>query len=381
MKKHQYSFQELKARVSVIDVATYLGYQFDRSKGVAQPSFVLPSGTGEVLDRIYIKNPQDSSRQGYWRREGINNSGDVISFVREHLDEFGVTGRNDLDTINKVLHRFAGREFELKDKQREYQAYSHTTQTFDPSRWVEGISPQTRDRIFSARNIDTHTLLTFAPYIHSVQDTHQERKYTYVAFPYTIPGDDKLVGYELRGLGGFKSKASGTNSHEGMWLASFAARKEDVRNIYIAESAFDALAFYQIHRDKIDLKSSIFVSFGGSFSDRQFTGLSQVYPHARPVLLFDADTTGVMYDIRATALMSGKVVQSKIDGENVHFYIENKHFTLPLEELSAKAFREASGIDLPSSQLLVYKPYEGRKDWNDILMGSPSHTQSSNIKR
>lgn len=379
--KNQYSFQELKARVSVIDVATYLGYQFDRSKGVAQPSFVLPSGTGEVLDRIYIKNPNDSSRQGYWRREGINNSGDVISFVRENIDKFGVVGNNELDTINKVLHRFAGQEFEFKDKQREYQAYSHTTQTFDPSRWVEGISPQTRDRIFSARNIDSHTLLTFAPYIHSVQDTHQDRKYTYVAFPYTLPGDDKLVGYELRGLGGFKSKASGTNSHEGMWLATFADRKEDVRNIYIAESAFDALAFYQIHRDKIDLKSSAFVSFGGSFSDRQFTGLSQVYPQARPVLLFDADTTGVMYDIRTTALMSGKVVHSKIDGESVHFSIDEKHFTLPLDGLSAKEFKEASGIDLPTSQLLVYKPYEGRKDWNDILMSPPSMEQSSKIKR
>lgn len=379
--KNQYSFQELKARVSVIDVATYLGYQFDRSKGVAQPSFVLTSGTGEVLDRIYIKNPNDSSRQGYWRREGINNSGDVISFVREHLDKFGVTGRNELDTINKVLHRFAGQEFELKDKQREYQTYSHTTQTFDPSRWVEGISPQTRDRIFSARNINPHTLLTFAPYIHSVQDTHQERKYTYVAFPYTIPGDNKLVGYELRGIGGFKSKASGTNSHEGMWLASFADSKEDVRNIYIAESAFDALAFYQIHRDKIDLKSSAFVSFGGSFSDRQFTGLIQIFPKARPVLLFDSDMTGVMYDIRATTLMSGKVVQSKIEGDSVHFSIDDKHFSLPVDGLSAKEFREASGIDLPPSQLLVYKPYEGRKDWNDILMSPPSTEQTSKIKR
>lgn len=379
--KNQYSFQELKARVSVIDVATYLGYQFDRSKGVAQPSFVLTSGTGEVLDRIYIKNPNDSSRQGYWRREGINNSGDVISFVREHLDKFGVTGRNELDTINKVLHCFAGQEFELKDKQREYQTYSHTTQTFDPSRWVEGISPQTRDRIFSARNINPHTLLTFAPYIHSVQDTHQERKYTYVAFPYTIPGDNKLVGYELRGIGGFKSKASGTNSHEGMWLASFADSKEDVRNIYIAESAFDALAFYQIHRDKIDLKSSAFVSFGGSFSDRQFTGLIQIFPKARPVLLFDSDMTGVMYDIRATTLMSGKVVQSKIEGDSVHFSIDDKHFSLPVDGLSAKEFREASGIDLPPSQLLVYKPYEGRKDWNDILMSPPSTEQTSKIKR
>lgn len=381
MMKNQYSFQELKDRVSVIDVATFLGYQFDRSKGVAQPSFVLPSGTGEVLDRIYIKNPNDSSRQGYWRREGINNSGDVISFVRENLDKFGITGRNELDRINKVLHRFAGREFELQDKMKEYQSYRQTSLTFDPDRWVEAISPQTRDRIFSARNIDTHTLLTFAPYIHSVQDINQDRKYTYVAFPYTVPGEDKLVGYELRGLGGFKSKASGTNSHEGLWLASFSDKSEQIRNIYIAESAFDALAFYQIHRDRIDLKSSAFVSFGGSFSDQQFTGLSKLYPSARPVLLFDADMTGIMYDIRATALMVGKNVQSKIDGDSVHFAIDDKRFTLPIDRLSAKEFREASGIDLPSSRLLVYKPYDGRKDWNDLLMTQSPIKQNNEYKR
>lgn len=374
------NYQEIKSLVSVIDVASYLGYQYDRSKGVAQPSFVLVGGGGEILDRIYIKNPNDNSRQGYWRREGINNSGDVITFVKENLNSFGVQGRNELDTLNKVLHRFAGREYTYTPT--EYHAHSRTAQEFDPSRWVEALSPSTRDRIFSARNIDTHTILTFASHIHSVQDSKQDRKYTYVAFPYTIPSHTDTVGYELRGLSGFKSKAAGTNSHEGMWLATFNEDKEQIRNLYIAESAFDALAFYQIHREKIDLKGSAFISFGGSFSDRQFLGLKEHFPNARPVLLFDADTTGIMYDIRATALTAGKSVQSKIVGDDVQFSLDGKTFQLPISTLSAKAFQDASGISIPSSQLYVFKPYGDRKDWNDILMTpSPSHEQSNGIKR
>ncbi len=57
MNNNQLTFQELKSLVSVIDVACYLGYKFDRSKGIAQPSFVRYNNGG-IEDRIYIKKSQ-----------------------------------------------------------------------------------------------------------------------------------------------------------------------------------------------------------------------------------------------------------------------------------------------------------------------------------
>lgn len=371
MINERLSFKELKDRVSIVDVATYLGYQFDRSKGIAQPSFVLTGGGGEVIDRIYIKNPKENSKQGYWRREGINTTGDVIKFVSENLDKFKDHGRNDLDKINKVLHRFAGKEY-LCEEAKIYHAHSANAQTFDPDRWQSTISPQVRDKILSARNINSVTSLTFSKFIDTIQDKNQGGKYTYIGFPYVIPGKDSdIVGYEIRGVNGFKSKATGTNSSEGLWLASFTDNPKEVKNIYIFESAFDALAFAQIYRDRIDLKSSAFVSVGGSFSDKQLIGLSQAYPAARAVLLFDKDLNGHMYDIRAIGLMSGVSIQAKVDKDKVAFTTKERSFSIPIEELSAKKFSELSGISIPKEQLYIHKPQGAFKDWNEILMSPP----------
>lgn len=380
MNEERLSFQELKARVSVIDVASFLGYQYDRSKGVTQPSFVLTDGGGTVLDRIYVKNPNDNSHQGYWRRNGVNNTGDVISFVKENIDKFGVSGRNELDMVNKVLHKFAGKDFETPASS-EYKQHSKTSQTFNPERWEQIHSPQVRDKIFSARNISTYTTIAFSKFIHIVQDKEQGGKYSNVGFPYSIPGEDKIVGYELRGVNNFKSKAAGTNSSEGMWLASFADSPEKVKNIYITESAFDALAFYQLHKERIDLKSSAFVSFGGSFSDKQMIGLSQQFPTARPVLLFDKDLNGHMYDIRAIALISGTKLQARLSGDSVHIEANGKKFDILQEELSAKKFSELSGISIPSEQLLVYKPPKDIKDWNDVLLQESNTPSKYEIRR
>lgn len=326
-----------------------------------------------MIDRIYIKNPQNSSIQGYWRRNGVNNTGDLISFVKENLSSFGISGRNELDSINKVLHKFAGREFELREN-LDYKKHSHTERTFDPERWTKIYSPQVRDKIFSARGISTYTTLAFSKHIDIVQDQEQQGKYSYVGFPYKIPGDDTPIGYELRGMNGFKSKASGTNSHEGMWLATFSDNPLDIKNIYIAESAFDALAFYQIHKERINLQSSAFVSFGGSFSDSQFEKLREHFPTARPVLLFDKDINGHMYDIRAIALMANIKIQARMGQDKVDFDVEGRKFSIDQQDISASRFSEMSGIQIPTSRMLIYKPKEEVKDWNDLIMSGINHT-------
>ena len=144
MSNEKLTFRELKDRISIIDVATYLGYQYDKSKGIKQPSFVLLGADGSIEDRIYIKNPTTPSIQGFWRRTGIHNTGDVISFVKEHLDKFKTTGRNELDILNKVLHRFAGKDFEFKEL-KEYKKYQQNAQVFDPNRWEQTLNPIVRD--------------------------------------------------------------------------------------------------------------------------------------------------------------------------------------------------------------------------------------------
>ena len=98
-------------------------------------------------------------------------------------------------------------------------------------------------------------------------------KYTNLAFPLTVPKDmGQVVGLEERGRprmdgsGSYKGKAEGSNSSQGLWIASPAKTTlTEARHIYWFESAYDAMAYYQLHQanDK-DLRKAVFVSTGGN---------------------------------------------------------------------------------------------------------------------
>lgn len=53
----------------------------------------------------------------------------------------------------------------------------------------------------------------------------------------------------MDGSGSYKGKAEGSNSNEGLWAASPAHTKPaEAKDIYWFESAYDAMAYYQLHQ-------------------------------------------------------------------------------------------------------------------------------------
>ena len=94
-------YKEAKKKVSIISILRDWGYKFDKSKGKISPNFVLRDEHGKEIDRVIITNPKKSEEQGYWRRDG--GKGDLITFIKENLNQFGVVGRNETDTVTKVL--------------------------------------------------------------------------------------------------------------------------------------------------------------------------------------------------------------------------------------------------------------------------------------
>lgn len=129
-----------------------------------------------------------------------------------------------------------------------------------------------------------------------------------------IPGDDKVVGLEQRGLpddngkNAYKGMAKGTNATEGVWMANpelgktVSSNLNKVSDVYWFESALDAMAFYQLRteplREQIEslkesaktntiakegltmvreelyrYNSALYVSTGGSPSISQFSGV------------------------------------------------------------------------------------------------------------
>lgn len=309
--KQTVNFKYLKAKVGVDDIAYHLGSRLDRSAGVGRYiEMVLPDTTGHK-DKLIIKNPKEKAAQTYFRRNGAKG-GDVVSLIRENINSFHESGRNEWEIIGKVMARFANEPIpDYGDSLYLAKAGYSDNRVFDPKLYeTKEIGSDLSEvmAFFAQRGINEETVAVFAPFIKQIRDScHTTYKQFNIGFSYTEAGKDKVVGYEIRGFGSFKSKAAGTNSTTGAWIADLSQGGEpaDIRNVYFAESAYDIMAFYQLNHLRLDAAHSVFVSLGGTFSDGQVKGIMSHYPEAKAMDCFDNDLAGRIYGIRMAALLEG----------------------------------------------------------------------------
>ena len=97
----------------------------------------------------------------------------------------------------------------------------------------------------------------------------------------------------------------------GLWIANFSGEPlQKAGGVAWFESAYDAMAFYQIHRngfrDNPDLsKKSVFVSTGGTPTDMQIRGMLSVTPDINHYLCFDNDSAGREFVIKDAIIPLG----------------------------------------------------------------------------
>lgn len=372
------TYQDYKDKVSIIQVALELGYKYDRTKGLSQPHFVLQDHQGKEIDSIYIKNPHNSSIQGYWRRGAMgNNSGDLISFVKENLRLFPETSsaRNEIDAINKILSRISGISMDTREALNKFAEANRgwVARPFNIDRYErEHLNENNMDavmRFLTPRQISKETASMFKDSIELIKDKEGKYNFRNIGFPYLRPGEGEIVGYEIRGFKGFKAKAEGTDSTRGCWMAYIGKNQYAgaISEIHIAESALDIMAFVQLNKSTLRLDECIFVSFGGSFSPDQVKGLQGLFPAAKPVLHFDNDLNGNIYDCRVAAVMADMNMRCKIDTKlnAININLGEKAFSIPLDKFSYNTFREKSGL---KCNLKIWKAPQMFKDWNDVLL-------------
>lgn len=370
--KQTVNFKDLKTKVGVDDIAYYLGYRLDRSAGVGRYiEMVLPDTTGHK-DKLIIKNPKEKAAQTYFRRNGAKG-GDVVSLIRENLNSFHESGRNEWEIIGKVMARFANEPIpDYGDSLYLAKAGYSDNRVFDPKLYeTKEIGSDLSEvmAFFAQRGINEETVAVFAPFIKQIRDScHTTYKQFNIGFSYTEAGKDKVVGYEIRGFGSFKSKAAGTNSTTGAWIADLSQGGEpaDIRNVYFAESAYDIMAFYQLNHLRLDAAHSVFVSLGGTFSDGQVKGIMSHYSEAKAMDCFDNDLAGRIYSIRMAALLEGIRMNIHKEDSEVKITIGDKNFNIPNDQLSIRELRKHVHIRYNVGE---WKAAENYKDWNDQLMG------------
>jgi len=368
----QMTFQDYKRRISIIEVALSLGYKLDKSAGVKYPQLVLTDDFGHKRDSIFIVNADRRDIQGYKRHNGAKG-GDLIDFIKENINAFNRTGRNELDKINNILAGFIGEErtWSLKD----YLAKNNIrkAKAFDLNRYE--LTPAKNRELyvkymFDRRNLDMNTIRKFSSNIYQIRDKEAKYKNLNIGFPYRVPGNDNIVGFEIRGSSSsFKSKAEGTNSRNAVWSVDFTnGHPEKVKFVLFTESSFDAMAIYQANRERArdGFQYTAFVSTGGSYSEQQILETMQHYKNAIAYDCFDNDLAGRIAGCRMMLLLEGKRAEIEQKDGSVTFSVDGKDVTLKDDEVTVQRLKDEYGI---SSDMRQWKAPAGYKDWNDVTMG------------
>jgi len=290
--------------------------------------------------------------------------------IKEHINSFGVTGSSDQELLRAVMSKLTSDDSFIAKNEDRYKELK--PQTFDIGRFQMENAAEHFEAVmsfFRGRSIDEETVRTFLPFIMRVTDTEAQYKYKDLAFPYTQPGSEKIEGFELRGYNNFRQKAPGTNSSSAAWIADFTKEQPDnARNIYFFESGYDAMAFYQVNRSRLNLETSVFVSTGGTFSSQQIKGITDYYPQARYWDCFDNDTPGILYGIRMESQLCGQFINIVTTDDTIIFQKGVDELRLPKNEVTLPKVREKLGMD---RHVYVWKAPKAFKDWNDVTMNKP----------
>ena len=366
-------FKELKGKVGIDDVAYSLGYRINRLAGVGKyVEMALYDSRGHI-DSIVIRNPKDKASQSYFRHNG-RGGGDAVAFIVENINSFSDSGQNQWDKVGRILNRLADNpDPDLADgKYLEKMGYKQ--EPFDPSRYeVQPITEHLKNGMnyMLPRGFSEETIKTFAPYIVRLMDKQSENfKDFNLGFPYRVPGQDEVVGYEIRGYNKFKSKATGSNSTTAAWIVDMASVENPmaVRNVYFGESAYDIMAFWQVNRLKLDKESSVFVSIGGTFSDLQVSTIMKHYERANAVDCFDNDLPGRVYSLRMASVLGDRHLNIVKTDDFVLVNAGGKELRMSHDDTSLSELSRHFKIPKRLSQ---WKPPKTFKDWNDVIMNKP----------
>ena len=366
---------DLKERVGIDDVAYSLGYRIDRNAGVGKfVEMALTDSRGNTMDKIIISHPEDKGKQHYFHRVS-GGSGSVVDFIKENLGTFFTTGTTEWEKIIEVLCKFANEPIpECRTAvYRDQYGLSDSQKKFDASRYE--IEPSSKDlyhlmSFLEGRSISLETARVFSPFIDCIRDTARDMKYPNLGFPYRRPGEPEVVGYEIRGYGTFKSKATGTDSSHAAWIVDMTPDSNPMaaEHVFLAESAYDIMAFYQFNRCKLHPEKSVFVSMGGTFAKGQVESLRDYYGAAKFYDCFDNDLPGRIYGIRLAGLMSYADFRINKTNSGVIIEYENRRISLPEDKIRLSELGKSFQL---STRLTEWKAPPEYCDWNDVIMNHP----------
>ena len=301
--KHDDMPQQLDIREVLLDA----GYRQNRRFGLRLPSYVRLDSEGKRIRGDKFVLTQDGKR---CFRPPRKKEYDAVSFIKEHPQLFAeyYEGIDPDDLVEFVSDRLLPIPAGALRKQtveppdwevRPFDITDYELHRFDPKKRA------TQKRFytyFTYRGIDLRTQAAFhRSFCLATKKRDDGVRYTRLSFPMVLPKEaGKIVGFEERGRAradgssSYEDYAQGSNMDEGVWIASPAGTPlAEAKHVYWFESAYDAMAYYQLHQAKNqELRKAVFVSTGGEPTEKQMRGVLELTIPARQHICFDTGREG-----------------------------------------------------------------------------------------
>ena len=306
MSSNDMTYQDYLDRINIQEVLLHAGYTLNRRDGMRYPSFVrLGSDGRRVHGDKFIVNQNGST----CFRPPEQKSYNVISLIKSFPSMFSenVSASSPDRLVNEVCRNILNvpseeRKCRIIEPHKEQEAFDLNNYSIHAFRKYDFEGIKKFYPYFVTRGISLDTQKAFgAHFILTTKESRNNSKsYTNLSFPLYIPGKTTVVGFEdrgrprLDGSSGYKGKAIGSNSSEGLWIAALGKQElSDANHVYWFESGYDAMAYYQLHvKDNPSLSQAVFVSTGGNPTVGQMQRMLAVTPSATHHICFDNDLAG-----------------------------------------------------------------------------------------
>ena len=371
------TYQDYLDRINIQEVLLHAGYTLNRRDGMRYPSFVRIGSDGRRVhgDKFIVTQNGNTCF-----RPPEQKSYNVISLIKSFPSMFKehVGSSNSDHLVNEVCRNILnipseerqGRIIEPHKVQKPFDLDRYSISAFRKYDF-EGIKKFYPYFVTRGISLDTQKAFSAHFILATKEQSDRDKPYTNLAFPLFVPGNTTVVGLEERGRprldgsSGYKGKALGSNSSEGLWIAALGKQDlSDASHVYWFESAYDAMSYYQLHvKDNPSLEKAVFVSTGGSPTVGQMQRMLAVTPSATHHICFDNDLAGRQF----TENLKGEI--HRIALSTVTVTPERKPYldSIPLSQDFSKG-----DIDtLPKPLQDKYAKYESA--WEETMSMRQSH--------
>lgn len=311
------TYDDFQRRLSIQDVLQDAGYVQNRRDGLRYPSYVRIGSDGQRVhgDKFIV------TRNGLCCfRPPEQRNYNVIGFIKAFPEMFAeyrpgmdkdrlvnlVCNRLLNNPVERTMGSYGSNKAKESREQKPFDVYEYDCVAFDRNDWE---SQKKFYPYFKGRGIDLDTQRVFCDHFFLASRTAKDgKKFTNLAFPLTRPawpGKD-VVGMEERGRcnaegKAYKGMARGSDSANGLWIARLEDGRSDQgfshplsghNDVYWFESAYDAMAFYQLNHLTLRLEDAVFVSTSGNPSVSHTTAMLKETPDAMHFICFDNDEAG-----------------------------------------------------------------------------------------